>query len=236
MMSDQLTAWGGTFETSHGDLFTESPFPLSVAAGDESELLPEYDGHQFQPELYVSTFLPTGHVPASSSADAGLVSVQMHGTEGTVRPLPHGIQPNTPAMDVFAYTTRMPTRSLPVQLNGMNVEYPRGDLAQLPTPINHGLAKIYPADVIRPSQDRQPNRNEKSHLQCEWKGCTYEKGFKRDADLWRHIKSLHLAPSYRCGFPGCSRLFNRKDKIKEHVDKAHSLLVGEWKDWVREST
>lgn len=50
---------------------------------------------------------------------------------------------------------------------------------------------------------------------CEWKGCTFPRPFRRDAELMRHIKTVHVArDAYKC--PVCGRGFGRKDRMEDH--------------------
>ncbi|KAL2862233.1 uncharacterized protein BJX67DRAFT_385857 [Aspergillus lucknowensis] len=69
-----------------------------------------------------------------------------------------------------------------------------------------------------PGADGQP---ETAALKCEWKGCTYAGGFTRTADLKRHIDTKHLDPQFECPKPGCQMRYSRKDKVGEHVRRAH---------------
>lgn len=56
---------------------------------------------------------------------------------------------------------------------------------------------------------------------CGWIHCTNTKGFKRSACLLRHIKSIHVsAGEFQC--PHCRRKFNRKDKVKAHIQTVHA--------------
>ncbi|KAL3458802.1 hypothetical protein BJX64DRAFT_265934 [Aspergillus heterothallicus] len=55
------------------------------------------------------------------------------------------------------------------------------------------------------------------HFQCKWEGCKSNATYKRDAELWRHIRTKHLAPdAYRCPVAGCGRTFGRSDHLKIH--------------------
>ncbi|PYH83336.1 hypothetical protein BO82DRAFT_400727 [Aspergillus uvarum CBS 121591] len=61
-----------------------------------------------------------------------------------------------------------------------------------------------------------------SPVQCDWRGCGTRPTFKRTADLWRHIKSLHLWPgSYVCPDEGCRDRFNRDDNRHDHAMRMH---------------
>jgi uncharacterized Zn-finger protein len=42
--------------------------------------------------------------------------------------------------------------------------------------------------------------------------------FKRKAELMRHLNSIHASPhSHTCPDKRCSKLFNRKDNLRQHV-------------------
>ncbi|KAL5358362.1 hypothetical protein BJX96DRAFT_173366 [Aspergillus floccosus] len=59
-------------------------------------------------------------------------------------------------------------------------------------------------------------------LMCEWKDCNQKRAFRRDAELMRHIMTIHVRPNaYGCPVEGCSRVFNRKDNLKVHLEKKH---------------
>ncbi|RAH81976.1 hypothetical protein BO86DRAFT_389223 [Aspergillus japonicus CBS 114.51] len=59
-------------------------------------------------------------------------------------------------------------------------------------------------------------------FQCNWAGCDTRPTFNRPADLWRHIKHLHLSPgSHVCLIDGCGRSFNRNDNLTEHALRVH---------------
>ncbi|KAB8209359.1 hypothetical protein BDV34DRAFT_221749 [Aspergillus parasiticus] len=61
-------------------------------------------------------------------------------------------------------------------------------------------------------------------LRCRWEGCTSRRHFNREADLVRHIKTLHIAPrSYKCVVGDCSKTYNRGDNLKEHMLKVHQI-------------
>ncbi|XHF97083.1 hypothetical protein AWENTII_000686 [Aspergillus wentii] len=65
-------------------------------------------------------------------------------------------------------------------------------------------------------------KNQTTLFRCRWEGCTYKKHFGRDVDLLRHVKHIHVLPrSFPCDVDGCSKTFNRKDNLKEHLLKKH---------------
>lgn len=59
-------------------------------------------------------------------------------------------------------------------------------------------------------------------LICKWEGCKYARSFGREAELLRHVKTVHLSPSaYFCPELGCSKSCSRKDNLEAHRRRAH---------------
>ncbi|KAL4922361.1 hypothetical protein BDW62DRAFT_172395 [Aspergillus aurantiobrunneus] len=57
---------------------------------------------------------------------------------------------------------------------------------------------------------------------CGWEGCADRGSFKRENDLWRHIKGAHVFPrSFICMIENCRASFNRKDNLQEHIRRRH---------------
>lgn len=62
-------------------------------------------------------------------------------------------------------------------------------------------------------------------LRCEWKGCTSPFTFRREADLMRHINTIHVNPrAYAC--PDCGSRFARKDNLQSHMMRHHKHIRG----------
>ncbi|BCS23624.1 uncharacterized protein APUU_40068S [Aspergillus puulaauensis] len=58
-------------------------------------------------------------------------------------------------------------------------------------------------------------------FECKWLGCRSSACFRREADLIRHLKTIHIAPNaYPCPEPNCGVAFGRKDHLKAH-EKTH---------------
>lgn len=58
-------------------------------------------------------------------------------------------------------------------------------------------------------------------FQCKWLGCRSSASFRRETELIRHLKTIHIAPNaYPCLEPNCGVAFGRKDHLKAHV-KTH---------------
>jgi hypothetical protein len=54
-------------------------------------------------------------------------------------------------------------------------------------------------------------------LICKWEGCKYAHSFGREAELLRHVKTVHLSPSaFFCPELGCSKSCSRKDNCWKH--------------------
>ncbi|KAL4789162.1 hypothetical protein BDV19DRAFT_395302 [Aspergillus venezuelensis] len=57
---------------------------------------------------------------------------------------------------------------------------------------------------------------------CRWEGCTSATLFRREADLMRHLKTIHVSPqAYHCPVFNCDRVFGRKDHVNQHVNRRH---------------
>lgn len=74
----------------------------------------------------------------------------------------------------------------------------------------------------RPTEEATPSKK------CEWKGCTFPRPFRREAELIRHIKTVHVSrDAYKC--PICGKGFGRKDRMEDHRrthTHNHALLGG----------
>lgn len=73
--------------------------------------------------------------------------------------------------------------------------------------------------ATKPAAEPAPLRFSKS---CKWEGCQYPRPFGRDADLVRHLKSVHINPgAYICPDLGCGKPFSRKDNLDAHRQRVH---------------
>ncbi|KAE8141789.1 hypothetical protein BDV38DRAFT_278572 [Aspergillus pseudotamarii] len=69
---------------------------------------------------------------------------------------------------------------------------------------------------------KESGKNHRLAQRCKWEGCTSTKSFNREADLLRHVRTIHIAPrSYRCNVDGCLKSFNRSDNLKGHMLRVH---------------
>jgi hypothetical protein len=57
---------------------------------------------------------------------------------------------------------------------------------------------------------------------CKWEGCQYPHPFGREADLVRHLKTVHINPgAYICPELGCGKPCSRKDNLEAHRQRVH---------------
>lgn len=67
-------------------------------------------------------------------------------------------------------------------------------------------------------------RNHQKRFKCLHSGCS-QKLFGVEADLKRHILAKHSVSGekacLKCSFPGCNKVFSRKDNMRRHVGKKH---------------
>ncbi|KAL4883982.1 hypothetical protein BJY04DRAFT_183708 [Aspergillus karnatakaensis] len=71
-------------------------------------------------------------------------------------------------------------------------------------------------------QSQSQESNNLPQFQCKWEGCTRTHYFRRETDLWRHIRTIHVAPgAFRCVVGNCGKVFGRKDHFQQHVKRRH---------------
>ncbi|KAL5333321.1 hypothetical protein BJX70DRAFT_71592 [Aspergillus crustosus] len=59
-------------------------------------------------------------------------------------------------------------------------------------------------------------------FQCKWSGCQSSTIFRREVDIVRHLRSIHLSPdAHHCLEKNCRRSFGRKDHLREHKRRCH---------------
>jgi hypothetical protein len=59
-------------------------------------------------------------------------------------------------------------------------------------------------------------------FECGWKNCKRPRPFKNKGTLMRHIKTQHVdMREIECPVLRCGRVFNRKDKMDDHVYRVH---------------
>ncbi|KAE8332893.1 hypothetical protein BDV39DRAFT_199896 [Aspergillus sergii] len=119
---------------------------------------------------------------------------------------------------------RMPTSVQPDQI--ATAEYSYGHLPSN-TPLTPHTLPVEPQSMeaqqeTRASNHQEGRRNQQLAQRCRWEGCTSTKWFNREAELLRHVKTIHIAPrSYRCNIDGCFKSFNRGDNLKDHKLRVH---------------
>ncbi|OJJ70059.1 hypothetical protein ASPBRDRAFT_650104 [Aspergillus brasiliensis CBS 101740] len=89
------------------------------------------------------------------------------------------------------------------------------------------LTSSSPGNSISPApataKGRQVPGTFRGPFQCKWEGCRYTGSFHREADLLRHLRTLHISPAiHRCGIDNCGSVFNRKDNLRDHTRRYHS--------------
>ncbi|KAL2840137.1 hypothetical protein BJX68DRAFT_190066 [Aspergillus pseudodeflectus] len=58
---------------------------------------------------------------------------------------------------------------------------------------------------------------------CKWEGCISTIVFRREADLIRHLRTIHISPNqYPCTEPNCNWTFGRRDHLLHHVRRRHT--------------
>ncbi|KAI9926073.1 hypothetical protein ASPWEDRAFT_181431 [Aspergillus wentii DTO 134E9] len=88
---------------------------------------------------------------------------------------------------------------------------------QTPSPRNSRSRDTQTTTSQRQNRAQLPTNS----FQCRWEGCRRNCSFGRKAELMRHIELLHVSPgSYECS--RCSRAFNRKDNLAEHMRSRHA--------------
>ena len=74
-----------------------------------------------------------------------------------------------------------------------------------------------PDPQIGPTAEPAPPR-----FSCKWEGCQYPRPFGREADLVRHLKTVHINPgAYICPELGCGKPCSRKDNLEAHRQRVH---------------
>ncbi|KAL3479563.1 hypothetical protein BJX99DRAFT_221874 [Aspergillus californicus] len=64
-------------------------------------------------------------------------------------------------------------------------------------------------------------------FRCRWQNCQSSTYFRREQDLIRHIRSIHLHPTaYACQIDGCRKEFGRKDHLQQHITRIHPSSYG----------
>ncbi|RAO69341.1 uncharacterized protein BHQ10_005353 [Talaromyces amestolkiae] len=61
-------------------------------------------------------------------------------------------------------------------------------------------------------------------FECKWEGCNYPGTFKREHELIRHLRTIHITPlAHHCPVEGCDKVCNRDDNLLQHMRNRHGL-------------
>ncbi|KAI9370384.1 hypothetical protein BJX61DRAFT_515715 [Aspergillus egyptiacus] len=206
---NHLDALTQLLESTVGPLTTSDPFFID----------PLVLGEPLQPPVD-SVGGPCMELNPTSGAQA-LAGPQSHmnGTL-TLRPQPRTLVPG-------------PTESAPANqpslIHGNNAP-PSIDL--VPRGVSHNILPAIGSEPRARPRGRRSNRHTSTspethnhRFQCAWAGCTYNGTFGRKAELMRHLDNYHIDPRcHKC--PSCGRVFKRKDNLREHRLRIHSLDSG----------
>ncbi|KAL3465627.1 hypothetical protein BJX64DRAFT_285232 [Aspergillus heterothallicus] len=59
-------------------------------------------------------------------------------------------------------------------------------------------------------------------FRCRWQGCRSNTSFRREADLIRHLRTVHISPkAFPCMEPDCGMGFGRRDHLRMHRRSRH---------------
>ncbi|CEL08206.1 hypothetical protein ASPCAL11357 [Aspergillus calidoustus] len=73
------------------------------------------------------------------------------------------------------------------------------------------------------SAPTHPTQPTTPSLQCRWQDCTSSATFRREADLLRLVKTVHVSrDAYRCPESHCDRTFGRRDHLRAHRRNRHA--------------
>ncbi|KAL2835417.1 hypothetical protein BJY01DRAFT_223687 [Aspergillus pseudoustus] len=59
-------------------------------------------------------------------------------------------------------------------------------------------------------------------FECKWRGCKSSRPFRRETDLIRHLRTIHISPAaFVCPEGSCGKPFGRRDHLMEHLKRRH---------------
>ncbi|KAK6837542.1 hypothetical protein RU639_001425 [Aspergillus parasiticus] len=122
-----------------------------------------------------------------------------------------------------------PNLRMPTSFQSDQIATAESSSGHLPrnTPLTPHTLPVEPQSMeaqqeIRASNHQEGRKNQQPAQRCRWEGYTSTKWFNREAELLRHVKTIHIAPrSYRCSVDGCFKSFNRSDNLKDHKLRVH---------------
>lgn len=70
------------------------------------------------------------------------------------------------------------------------------------------------------------DRNDDNLFACTYPGCTgypskETSGYEKKQSLNRHVMSVHWTGEVRCHWPGCDKVYPRKDQVTTHIRRFH---------------
>ena len=99
---------------------------------------------------------------------------------------------------------------------------PRPKRQSVPSSHSQSQVKIKRAPPSKYKRESVRKRSEdQSKYRCDKEMCTYPKGFSRNWELQRHIKSVHFDSKVRYSCCTCGNSKYRKDKLIEGCKKQH---------------
>ncbi|RDW68828.1 uncharacterized protein DSM5745_08588 [Aspergillus mulundensis] len=110
---------------------------------------------------------------------------------------------------------------------------PASDCAPLDIPLQETAAMLPSKHEEQPSRDsiqKLPRQSPSPSpiytrrvFRCKWQGCDGSHYFKREGDLVRHLRTIHISPgSYPCHAEGCTKVFGRRDHLCQHTKRRHA--------------
>ncbi|KAJ0419579.1 hypothetical protein BJY00DRAFT_154381 [Aspergillus carlsbadensis] len=90
----------------------------------------------------------------------------------------------------------------------------------------------YTSEIINQPTNTTPTRSGRpvlgaksqrpSVFRCKWAGCRSSRQFRREGDLVRHLRTIHISPAaFVCPYTECEKSFGRRDHLSEHVRRRH---------------
>ncbi|KAJ0416463.1 hypothetical protein BJY00DRAFT_291582 [Aspergillus carlsbadensis] len=117
----------------------------------------------------------------------------------------------------------------PHKYHCLQKEAQRHGLAQLDHLIRRAGRSLRSRDTLPPEahnnaqqadQKMAPASSTFKPIRCRWQGCTNHVLFRRESDLIRHLRSIHISPhAYSCS--DCLKTFGRNDHLQNHRRKVH---------------
>lgn len=73
------------------------------------------------------------------------------------------------------------------------------------------------------------DRNDDNLFACTYPGCAGypskdTSGYEKKQSLNRHVMSVHWTGEVRCHWPGCDKVYPRKDQVTTHIRRFHEKI------------